>query len=162
MADRITNSDDGQEELPNDLAFAIARARHRTASSSMVASVTSRVLDATSSSAFVATTSIDPARSKARVSGVWVVAATIGLVFALYFWWPVAKESESVTRKYEWTQPNYTSVKTSRLSHVSYRQIEADLDRAGTTVDEVSEGLLLTAVRFEIQATLDQFYDWSE
>ena len=94
-----------------------------------------------------------------HLNTVWIwggaIAATIVLFFSYGFRRPQLPEVVRATT-------SLSSITKISLVRFSYSRIEEDLDRAEAKAEEVSEGLELAAVRFEIRESLERFYNWSQ
>jgi len=140
-----------EASLQAEFEAAIERGRHRVASPEMVERLTARVLQLTPT---------DERRSLAprHLNAVWIwggaIAAAIVLFFSYGFRQPKWPEGVHETT-------SLTSISKISLVGFSYSRIEEDLDRAEAKAEEVSEGLELAAIRFEIRESLERFYDWS-
>ena len=138
--------------LPAELEAAIVRARQRVASLEMVERLTANVLRLTPPNEH---------RSFAarHLNTVWIwggaIAAAIVLFFSYGFRQPQLPEV---------VQDNTSLSSITKISLVSfsYSKIDEDLERAEAKAVEVSEGLELAIIRFEIRESLERFYNWSE
>ena len=138
--------------LQADLEAAIERARHRVAPPEMVERLTASVLQL---SRPVERRSFAPR----HLNTVWIwggaIAAAIVLFVSYGFRQPKLPEVVQETT-------SMTSITKISLVSFSYSRIEEDLDRAEAKAEEVSEGLELAAIRFEIRESLERFYNWSQ
>lgn len=158
----LNSNDESNDSLPSELSSAIERARMRTASPAQIAKLAERVLEMTSQHSVPSPVEIKKANSagvSASVYWLCTIAASIGLI-VLFRPWASTTDNQAEVPKLVLSQPIYSPITTVSLSQVGYRQIEVDLDRADAKLAEASEGLALAAVRYEIQQTLEEFYDW--
>lgn len=156
----------GPDPLPMELIAAVQRARARTAAPDRVAATTAAILNATKRSDRPANIFFQGRK--------WLVAAAIAASF-LWCFAPQPEQprphtaserhvsSSGVDRSEPAGDGNvYSRITKISLVQVGYGRIETDLDRAEAELAKVSEGVALAAVRHDIQAALEDFYDWRE
>ena len=138
--------------LQAELDAAIERARHRVASPDIVERLTASVLRLTQP---------DELRSFAprHLNAVLIWSAAIAATIVLFFWYGLRQQKLSEVVR---GTTSLTSITKISLVSFSYSRIEEDLDRAEAKAEEVSEGLELAAIRFEIRESLERFYNWSQ
>ena len=137
--------------LPAELEAAIERTRQRVASPEMVARLTTSVLRLTQT--VERRSFASPHLKTVWVCGTAIAAATV-LFLSFGLKQPKLPEVDSETR-------SLSSITKISLVSFGYSKIEEDLDRAEAKAEEVSEGLELATVRFEIRESLERFYNWS-
>jgi hypothetical protein len=152
--------DENDRSLPDDLVSAIDRARQQMASRDSVESVKATVLKLTTMQQPL------PVRTKSlvrkNVNWILAAAASMGLLASLRFWHMPTDHHPPFGTIELTIQPSYSPVISVELTQVGYQRIVEDLDRADAQIEAASEGLQLAAVRYEIQTTLEEFYDWSK
>lgn len=100
-----------------------------------------------------------------RVAWYMTIAGSLAAaaVYLLVTWHPWSAQPErDSSPAVSLSQPVYSPVNRVPLVAVGYQRIETDLDQADGELEQASEAMALSAVRFEVQQTLEEFYDWSE
>lgn len=146
-------------ELPEELIDAIECVRGQTASPELVAKVASK---ATKLNQLVNPSSRMVKESSAFALWATVVAAMLVVATSVGLLAYRSKENAGVPAHLNRDVAVRSTVTKSSLVLVGYRRVVEDLDRADAKAEQLSQSLELAAVRLEIQATLDEFCDWSE
>jgi hypothetical protein len=98
-----------------------------------------------------------------RVSILASLAAAAAVTYVILKWDMGTVVPEPVpTPPLSLSLPVYSPVTQIPFAEVGYRRIVADLDRADAELAQASEAIALSAVRLDVQQTLEEFYDWSE
>lgn len=152
--------DVSKDPMPSDLIAAIERARQRTASSEMVTQLTVRVSHLNKPDAYG---SIASSYRQGRWLMACAVAASIFVIVSYGFIGTAPSDRVSSRDPNSFVKyPIYSQITKVSFVQVGYRRIEEDLDLADAKAERVSEGLVLAALRQEIQESLEEFYKWSD
>lgn len=146
------------DELPAQLAAAVAKARARNPTSDMVEQLVARA------SRLGEDARVAPAPHRSTVLGVSacaiVAAAVVLLIFTLANRTrePVRLPDQAIASAAAF--PIYSAVTKSSLVEVGFGQIEEDLQRAESHLANASETVALAEVRRDVRATLEEYRRW--
>lgn len=166
------NTENGQPAFPDDLNAAIQRAQSQRATPLMVASLIEKAISLDDSQEkpprrLFTTIPFTGSRFQGwmQATGIAVSLATIVISGAYFAVWLSVRDTQHSARDTQHhdfvSGANLSPITRVSLVQFTYKPIDDDLERLTEQAEEVSSEINLAALRYEIQTTLDTYYDWS-
>ena len=152
-----------EHRLPNELDMAVRRARGRQPHPDAIVQCMRSAQGLSDTAVSAPRFPLTRTRLAGRIALAGSLAAAAAAVYLLVTWNPssVSPERDRLPVA-ALSQPIYSPITQVSLVEVGYRRIEADLEQAQTQLAQASEAIALSAVRLEVQQSLEEFYDWSD